>query len=313
MNKVSIVIPVYNIEEVISHSLDAVVGQTYKDIELILVDDGSTDNSINVAEDYLKRTNMNYIILHQSNKGPSASRNKGIENSKGEWILCLDGDDYILPDTIERMLSAANEYHVSCVFCGFKGVDDESLKSSSELSSHSVYIHAEDMRKLFFERTLVPIVPGMLLRRSVYDAIHYDEACRYCEDTLFLWELFYELDEFVYIKDALYNYYRRENSTMHSLKPSKYLLSSPRHKLVAERISKSHPDDHISPMIYPKFRLGGLRIICRNNTYEVFRRTVKADGGNDSMEILLRQSNVKLWLYALLFCISKRLFYIVSK
>lgn len=310
---ISIIIPIYNLENVITHSLEAVCEQTYKNIELILVDDGSTDQSISVAESYLRNQGFEYKIIVQQNQGPSSARNNGICKAKGDWILCLDGDDYILPQTIETMVRVAEENKVKCVFCDYKSVNDLTLKADTKHNDGIDIISGMRLRKLFFQRKLVPISPGMLLHRSVYEIIQYDEECRYCEDTLFLWELFYKLDKFAFIKSDLYNYYRRENSTMHSLIPDKYLSSSPRHRISAEKLMKAHPHDKIAKMIYPKFRLSGLRIICRNNSYTDFIRTVAADGGNVYVRRLLGQSNLKLLVYALIFIVSKRLFYQISK
>ena len=310
---VSIVIPIYNIEDVIIHSLDAVIDQTYKNIELILVDDGSTDHSINVAKDYLALRRMDYQVLVQPNRGPSAARNNGIRSAKGEWVLCLDGDDYILPHTISTMVQTAKDQDVKCVFCDYKSVDEPSIKICAKKNDGIKMISDDVMRGLFFNRKLVPISPGMLLHRSVYEVIQYDEDCRYCEDTLFLWELFYHIDRFVFIYSDLYNYFRREGSTMHSLTPIKYLSSSPRHRFSSEKIQRTFPYDKIAKMIYPKFRLAGLRIICRNNSYRDFIQTVKMDGGNAYIPCLFKQYNPILFLYAFVFYISKRLFYLISK
>lgn len=165
---VSIVIPIYNIEDVIIHSLDAVIDQTYKNIELILVDDGSTDNSINVAKDYLELKRWDYQVLVQPNRGPSAARNNGIRSAKGEWVLCLDGDDYILPHTISTMVLIAREKDVKCVFCDYKSVDESSLKSSFHKNDGVEMISDVMMRRLFLTRKLVPISPGMLLHSSSF-------------------------------------------------------------------------------------------------------------------------------------------------
>lgn len=313
MDLVSIIIPVYNIEGVITHSLDAVLDQTYKAIELILVDDGSSDNSIKVAEEYLVGTGMVYNIISQPNKGLSSARNTGIKAAKGTWFLCLDGDDYILPNTIETMVRTARDENVKCVFCGFKTVNDSSLKSEVYLDNGIDMFSSETIRRLFFYRKLIPIVPGMLLHRSIYDEILYDEECRYCEDILFLWKLFYKESRYAFIKADLYNYYRRDDSIMHSLTPETYLSSSPRHRDSAIMIENAYPKDGIAKMIYPKFRLAGLRIICRYNSYDDFKKTVVDDGNNAYIKALLKQPNLKLFVYALLFIVSKRLFYLISK
>ena len=97
MEKVSLIIPMYNLQDVIKHSLDAVLEQNYKNVELIIVDDGSIDKSVSVAENYLNGKDIDYRIICQQNKGVSAARNLGIRVSTGDWIMCLDGDDYIVP------------------------------------------------------------------------------------------------------------------------------------------------------------------------------------------------------------------------
>ena len=100
-NSISIIIPVYNIEKYISNSIKSIINQTDKDFEVIIIDDGSTDNSIAIAQKLLKNTNINYKIIKQKNSGVSAARNTGIKHSNSNYIYFLDGDDFIDNKTIE--------------------------------------------------------------------------------------------------------------------------------------------------------------------------------------------------------------------
>ena len=97
--KVSVIIPVYNVEEYIGLTLDSLVNQTLKDIEIIVIDDGSTDNSRQIIEDYEKKYKNIRVIL-QENSGPSRARNRGVEEATGEYLAFVDSDDYLLPDAV---------------------------------------------------------------------------------------------------------------------------------------------------------------------------------------------------------------------
>ena len=105
---VSIIIPVYNVEKYLEECLDSILKQTYKNIEVICVNDGSTDNSLNILEKYAVKDNR-FIVLNQSNHGLSYSRNKGLKQARGKYIYYLDSDDYILPNTIKTLAENIEE------------------------------------------------------------------------------------------------------------------------------------------------------------------------------------------------------------
>lgn len=116
MIKVSIITPVYNVEECIERSINSVINQTNKDFELLLIDDGSKDRSIDIAKDLLEKTDIDYKIITQKNSGVSVARNKGIEVAVGEYITFLDSDDYIDSRFIELMYEKAEATQCEIVF-----------------------------------------------------------------------------------------------------------------------------------------------------------------------------------------------------
>ena len=105
MEKISIIIPVYNVEKYLKTCLDSVINQTYQNLEIILVNDGSTDNSGKICEEY-KRTNSRIILIHKKNEGLSAARNTGLGIATGEYISFLDSDDYISNDMLETLYNS---------------------------------------------------------------------------------------------------------------------------------------------------------------------------------------------------------------
>lgn len=116
----SIIIPVYNAETYISNCLDSILNQTYEKIELIIIDDGSTDNTKVLCENYIKKDNRIRMIF-QENSGPSVARNKGIEAAKGEYIQFVDSDDIIMPDMTKKLIDLLNvNLGTDLVVCGYK-------------------------------------------------------------------------------------------------------------------------------------------------------------------------------------------------
>lgn len=116
--KISIVVAVYNIESYLNQCLDSLINQTIKDIEIICVNDGSTDNSQNIINEYSKKDSR-IKVINQDNKGISAARNAGIDAATGEYLLFIDGDDYIDLDLCEKCLNFINSKKVDTIFMGY--------------------------------------------------------------------------------------------------------------------------------------------------------------------------------------------------
>ena len=119
MPKVSVIVPVYNVEKYIDKCLESLVNQTLKDIEIIIVNDGSTDNSIKIVEEYKEKYKNKIIYLEKENGGLSDARNYGIQYAKGEYIAFLDSDDYVDRKMYEKLYNKAIENNSDIVECDF--------------------------------------------------------------------------------------------------------------------------------------------------------------------------------------------------
>ena len=120
---ISIIIPVFNVEKYLRECLDSLLNQTYQDFEVICVDDGSTDESYKILEEY-KNKDERFVIIQQNNKGAGAARNRGIELAKGEYIQFLDSDDYFEPNMLEKLCSVAKKNDTDIVVCSARKVDE---------------------------------------------------------------------------------------------------------------------------------------------------------------------------------------------
>lgn len=119
---ISVIVPVYNLENYIVRTLDSILSQTYKNIEVIVVDDGSTDSSAKIIDDYADLYRDVIKILHIKNSGVSVARMKGVLAAKGDWIGFTDGDDVIEPDMYERLFDNAQKYNADISHCGYQMV-----------------------------------------------------------------------------------------------------------------------------------------------------------------------------------------------
>ena len=102
---ISVIVPIYNVEEYLPACIESILNQTYRDLEILLIDDGSTDNSGKICDEYAEK-DKRCIVIHQQNKGLSGARNTGLDNAKGEYISFIDGDDYIHPQMLEILYEA---------------------------------------------------------------------------------------------------------------------------------------------------------------------------------------------------------------
>ena len=153
---VSVIVPLYNAAPFIGEALDSIVSSTYRPLEIVVVDDGSTDNSLAVAQAYAKQ-HQEVKVFHQENAGVSAARNKAIREAKGEWILPVDGDDKISPTYIEKAVAAIRDdvRIISCraQYIGAKEGEWKLPAFSRELLARKNMIHISSLfRKADWER-----------------------------------------------------------------------------------------------------------------------------------------------------------------
>lgn len=214
---VSVVIPVYNVSGYIAACVRSVIEQSYDPVEILLVDDGSKDDSIAIAESVLKDTMMSYRVIRQKNSGVSAARNNGISQAAGELVIALDADDRLCKDALEKMVTAYNENDVQCVVCNYALIRNGQEKVCESYESAGVCIRTgEQACQKYFYREEIYVSPAMLLSKKFLEAkkIAYDEACRFAEDDLYVWEVLSKADRIAYCQEKLYQYIFHSNSTM---------------------------------------------------------------------------------------------------
>lgn len=217
---VSVIIPVYNVDKYLDDCLNSVLGQTYKNVEIIAINDGSTDQSLNILEDYASR-HKNMRIISQSNLGQSVARNTGINNSNGKYIYFLDSDDYILPKTLEHLIDKMEKYQLDIIrFSGESFFDDVEVpiklreyEFSRYFDLDKVYEKEEIIIKCFQTFTPSPVL-YVLRKELIFKNNIFFKPGIIHEDELFSLKVFLSSNKMMYHSESLYMRRYRPMSTM---------------------------------------------------------------------------------------------------
>lgn len=209
--KVSVIVPAYNIQDYIVKCLESIANQTYKNLEVIVVDDGSSDNTGKLADEFAKNDNR-FIVIHKKNGGVSSARNRGINISSGDFIGFVDGDDIIENDMYEMLINNAIKYDADISHCGYKVVENN--KETLFYDTKQIIIQDRKRGLLdLFEGTLIePSLCNKIFRESIVGNIRLDESIKINEDLYFNVLLFDKCNKSVFEDKAKYYYMKRDSS-----------------------------------------------------------------------------------------------------
>ncbi|CAL2095176.1 Glyco_trans_2-like domain-containing protein [Tenacibaculum sp. 190524A02b] len=208
---VSIIIPFYNEEDYLDRAISSVIEQAYSNIEIILVNDGSTDNSKTIAQTY-KKNHKNIKLITTSNIGLGNARNTGIKNSSGNYILFLDADDAITKNAVNLLVKNIVEYNSDISICKFNLYDcNKDLISVSGFKSSSKTTDNLSACKAMYTHNISSTVWAKLYKRTVISQIQFLPSVWF-EDRPYLLEYFLKTQKVSFVNDALANIYARENS-----------------------------------------------------------------------------------------------------
>lgn len=206
MPRVTVVVPVYKVERYLSRCVDSILTQTYKDYELVLVDDGSPDNCGRMCDEYENRDKRVHVI-HRENGGLSAARNSGIEwalaNSDSEWITFIDSDDWIHQQYLELLLKAANDHTVNVVIGTFVRTDGETGMLDDTSFSVGVYEPEEYWMK---NQTNATTAWGKLYQKEDFRELRYPEG-KLHEDQYTTYQILFRYSIIAVVEEPIYYYF----------------------------------------------------------------------------------------------------------
>lgn len=215
MPKISIIVPVYNCEKYISNCINSILEQSFKDFELILVDDGSSDRSFEICESFAKKDNR-VRAIHQPNSGVSRARNRGLDEAKGEYIGFVDGDDCVDKEMYKRLYKNLADNNADISICGIvnyflkKNGITEKVRQS-QVDGFWIFSGEQALKEALQSRLYSVNPVNKLFKKELFDKLRYPEG-KISEDAFLIPVVISKAGKVVYDSKPMYYYLRRENS-----------------------------------------------------------------------------------------------------
>lgn len=214
--KLSIVALVYNLEQYLPRCLDALVNQTLQEIEILCVDDGSTDSAPQIIEEYAKKYPNKVKAFHKENGGEFTTRNYGLERAQGEYVTFVDTDDYVEPNWAEKLYIAAKKENADMAVCGFERID---LKTNKVISKDMIGF-GNTVKEVNFKDDFVAFINpspwNKVYKRELVKDFRF-LPFRGFNDAMFLMSSYTKIRKIAFVPEVLYHYYLRYDSQIHTV------------------------------------------------------------------------------------------------
>ena len=205
--------PVYNTGKYLERCLNSILNQTYTNWELIVVNDGSTDNSLEILKSYAQKDNR-ITVLEQENQGQAVARNKALDLVKGEYICFIDSDDWVDVDFLEELYKAITSTNSEIVMSNFFFSTDKGQKIGYKFSSNVIPLR--EYKSKLIKDEITSYLWNCIFKKELFNNLRFDNLMA-CEDSVLLTKLLSRLKkDVVVVNKALYHYYQRENSTIYT-------------------------------------------------------------------------------------------------
>lgn len=223
MPRLSVIVPVYNVEAYLPECIDSILAQTLRDLELILIDDGSPDGCGRIC-DARAAEDSRVRVIHQANRGVSAARNAGLAAAQGDYIGFVDPDDWIAPECFEALAEAAEAQQAQIAVCGFTFCDEAGKAQYDQAVPEGRYDRESLLLSIYgMPNRLHGSMCNKLFARSVLDGLRFDESVAIGEDWLLLYECYCRTNKAVALADCFYRVRMREHSATRSASARLYL------------------------------------------------------------------------------------------
>lgn len=270
---ITVVVPIYNVENYIEKCLHSILEQSYNNLEILIIDDGSTDKSIELCEKLLKKDGR-IKIFHKENSGPADTRNYGISKANGKYIMFIDSDDYIQKDLIEVLYENLIRYNVSISSCGYiKVINDNKPKNIiSKNNRKDIILETEKdkIQELLLEKITGNYVWNKLYTKELFNDIKFKYGIKF-EDMEIMYRLFMKADKISLTNYNGYFYRQRSNNIMSTLDENAvidlYNVTNERYEYIKDNIPELQ-DENITRRVYTIYRYFAL--LARKQNKEMY-------------------------------------------
>lgn len=282
MHKISVIVPVYNVEQYLRKCIESILSQTYSNIEIILVNDGSTDKSLQICKEYAIKDKRIVIYDKRNNTGLSDARNKGIDIATGDYLVFVDSDDWINKNMIEVLYYEAFNNNACITQCNFIRIfDDKKTYVHNDTNNVSILQSKEALEKIYtLDSTRYTVVWNKIYKKNMFKDIRFPLG-KLHEDEFITYKLFDKANKIVNIDTAMYYYRQRKGSITNSSFNKKRLD-------VLEALNQRI--DYFSKKGYKKLKLktvNQLQYSLRNCYFEIYYSSI--DGKDELYQKIKKQ------------------------
>ncbi len=317
---ISIIVPIYNVEEYLCRCIDSILNQSYKNFELILVDDGSPDNCPKICDAYAKRDHR-IIVIHKKNGGLSDARNYGIEIAKGKFLIFIDSDDFIHSKYVEKMYLIQKETKSDLVICGYNTVvsmDDIDFKQEFS-NQYKIVTPKQAINQIYsdipYNGLIIVVAWNKLYKRELFKNIRYPFG-KISEDNFVIVDILEQCEKIAISEDKMYYYVISENSitrSKYSIKNFDLLdameLRTDKIIKYGNEVYKKHINYYLNQIYIDYYRTSDklLRNMLRKRLHDIFFSNLKKNN------LYINTSIIKFILFFISPVLSKAFVNIISK
>lgn len=310
---ISVIIPCYNSDKNIEKTLKSLESQSYDKFEVVIVNDGSTDNTESVIKKYLESSNLNVKYILQKNSGVSSARNKGLEIARGEYITFLDSDDVYNNKFIEKLLGVLVEKGVDTAYCCYSRDIDLILQNNNKKDMIVEVLHHEKLMRNFMYRIGPCAFVNFVYKKSIIDCnnIRFTDEVRYGEDLEFTWKYICHCETAAFIDENLYGYYNNPESAINTISwEITQALSSVKR---VESYLANQGDNFFSEYknyMYDRTIWAIAKDFSVNKNKELFKKFINEYDVKSSMKnMIIKSNNILIKASSIIFYINPILYY----
>ena len=272
---ISIIVPIYNVEKYLNKCVNSILEQSYKNIDILLIDDGSIDECPNIC-DMFEKKDPRIRVFHKKNGGLSDARNKGIDEAKGKYITFVDSDDYLDEHYIEILYNAMKKNNADLVVSGLKDYyEGYEIEESLENVSENILTKQQVYRKMLLQENIDVNACGKIYKRQIFENLKYPKDMLY-EDIQIIDDVIEKCNIIVYTTYKGYNYLQRTGSIMYGKMSSRRMSLINKTDNIIELMKEQYPDNvdaAIKRYVYCNFHVLGRAIL--DNTFYNESKTIK--------------------------------------
>lgn len=310
---ISIIIPVHNVENYVAKTIRSILRQNFTGYELIIVDDGSIDNSVKVIENELANKNITYKIIKQENSGQANARNVGILHASGDYLVFIDSDDIIADSYLLKLYNLITETKTNVGICDFRFIPEQEFYEINTNYTNEIYPNKIILNDFLYRKKEI-IVCGLIIKRQFLldNNLFFNEKMRFSEDLQFIWVLLTKTRRISLINQELYGYYRHDGSIMTNSSLDRIYQGYVNFAIFIKN-NQDIMDASIIKFLLPRWVLGALYTAARCSNYQEFYILAKKMKYKKLTYELLGFKDLKVQLAVYLLLLAPKAFYTFAR